>query len=121
MDDVVVPSANPKPAPADDNAATSTTTGSAAPVKEFDIEAKKWEFVPNPIEVNKGDKVVLHITSTDVTHGFVLPDFDINERLVAGATTDVEFIADKAGSFTFFCNVQCGSGHSGMKGQLIVR
>jgi|SRR3989338_5857395 len=94
--------------------------GSAANVKEFDVTAKSWEFVPSTITVNKGDTVKLHITSIDVEHGFRLAEFKVNEKLKKGETVNVEFVADKAGSFTFFCNVYCGEGHSGMRGTLVV-
>lgn len=89
-------------------------------VKEISVTAKQWAFDPNPIIVNKGDKVKLSIKSIDVTHGFSLPDFGINRELKPGKTEIVEFVADKAGQFTFFCNVICGAGHSDMKGTLIV-
>ena len=97
------------------------TTQPAQETKEFDVIAKQWEFSPNPIVVNEGDNVVLNIQSIDVTHGFVLSAFSVNERLSPGQTTKVEFTADKKGSFSFFCNVaSCGVGHSGMNGILIV-
>jgi cytochrome c oxidase subunit 2 len=90
-------------------------------IKEFSITAKQWEFNPNVITVNKGDKVKLTITSVDVSHGLAISDFNINERLEPGQITNVEFVADKSGKFTFFCSVLCGSGHSRMRGQLIVK
>jgi len=90
-------------------------------VVEIDMIAKQWEFVPGTIEVNVGDKVELHVTSTDVAHGFMLPDFGINERLPVGEDVHITFIADKKGTFLFACSVPCGRGHSGMKGQLIVK
>lgn len=89
-------------------------------LKKFDISARKWEFEPDTIVVNKGDMVKLSITSEDVTHGFSLMAFDINEDLEPGETVNVEFVADKRGTFTFSCSVYCGSGHGGMKGTLIV-
>lgn len=89
-------------------------------VKEFDIIAKQWEFEPNLIVVNEGDTVILNIKSIDVAHGFALPTFGVSARLNPGKETKIEFIADKKGTFTFFCNVQCGSGHSSMNGKLIV-
>jgi cytochrome c oxidase subunit 2 len=97
---------------------TGTTSGS---VKEFNMVAKQWEFVPSTITVNEGDTVKLSITSTDVDHGFALPTFGVNEALAPGETVNVEFVADKKGTYTFFCNVQCGTGHSEMKGTLIVQ
>lgn len=89
-------------------------------VKEFNIEARQFEFNPSTITVNKGDRVKLNIRSTDVTHGFSLPDFNIQATLSPGNIVVKEFTADKAGSFTFKCSVYCGSGHSDMKGTLIV-
>ena len=94
-----------------------TSTGKT---KEISVTARQWEFEPNPIIVSKGDKVKLSIKSIDVTHGFALPDFGINSRLNPGETTVIEFMADKTGSFSFFCSVQCGSGHGDMRGTLIV-
>ena len=92
----------------------------ASGVKEFDMTAKKWDFEPSIISVNEGDTVKLNIESIDVTHGFTLFEFDVNERLAPGKTVTVEFIADKAGEYTFFCSVPCGSGHGSMNGKLIV-
>lgn len=89
-------------------------------VREIKVTAKQWEFIPNPIVVKKGEKVRLKITSTDVAHGFALPDFGINKVLNSGQEVTVEFTADKAGRFGFFCSVQCGIGHSGMRGELVV-
>lgn len=104
---------------------SSSTTGSSViptvGVKEFTIIAKNWEFDPATITVNQGDTVKLHVKSIDVAHGFRLSSFNINERLEPGKTADIEFVADKTGTFTFACSVFCGSGHSRMVGQLIVK
>ena len=89
-------------------------------VREFDVVARTWTWEPSTITVKEGDTVKLHITSVDVPHGFRLAEFDVNEYLAPGSTVDVEFVADKKGSYTFYCNVQCGEGHKGMKGQFIV-
>jgi len=70
--------------------------------------------------VNKGDRVKLMIQSADIAHGIKIDAFNVNNRLEPGQTTIVEFVADKAGTFSFYCNVFCGDGHSGMKGTLIV-
>ena len=90
-------------------------------VKEFTITAKQFQFEPSTIEVNKGDKVRLIVTSTDVPHGISIPEYDINERLNPGEPVSIEFTADKEGTFTAFCSVFCGSGHSNMKGKIIVK
>ena len=94
-----------------------TNTGET---KEFTMTANEFAFVPETITVNEGDKVVLYITSVDVDHGISIPEFDVSENLPVGKTTTVEFIADKKGTYSFFCNVFCGEGHKEMTGTLVV-
>ncbi len=89
-------------------------------VKEFDVTAKQWEFIPDTITVNKGDTVILNVESIDVNHGISIPQFGVGESLSPGKKVTVEFVADKAGTFSFYCSVYCGEGHSNMKGTLIV-
>ena len=93
----------------------------AESVKEFKITAKRFQFEPSTIEVSKGDRVRLLVTSTDVPHGISITEYGINERLDPGKEVKIEFTADKEGTFTAFCSVFCGSGHGGMKGRLIVK
>jgi cytochrome c oxidase subunit 2 len=107
------------------NATTSpseTGTGSAmqGETKVITISAKQFEFSPNMIKVKQGDKVTIKATSEDVEHGFALPDFGINLDLQPGQEVTKEFVADKKGTYTFFCSVPCGSGHREMKGTLVV-
>ena len=90
-------------------------------VKEFKMTAKQFAFEPSTIEVNKGDRVRLIVTSTDVPHGIAITEYGINQRLEPGKPVTIEFTADKQGTFTAFCSVLCGSGHLGMKGKIIVR
>ncbi len=99
---------------------TTTTTTDSQAVKEFQITASQWVFEPNTITVKQGDAVRLLIKSIDVTHGFNIPDYGIDEELTPGNVTIVEFVADKPGEFTFFCSIFCGIGHAGMNGKLIV-
>ena len=106
----------------------SSTNGSAdesAPsilstTKTFNVIAKQFEFDPGVITVNQGDTVILKIKSIDSTHGFYIPEFGVSQTLSSGQEETVQFVADKKGTYTFFCNVYCGSGHSEMKGTLIV-
>jgi cytochrome c oxidase subunit 2 len=103
------------------NQETSPSTGV---VREFTMTAENFKYVPNVIEVNPGDTVLIHIKGLDDGsgngHGFSLSNFKINEVIRKDKTTEIEFIADKKGTFTFSCSVPCGSGHSSMKGTLIV-
>lgn len=95
-------------------------------VKEFDVIVKKYSYVPGEIKVNKGDKVKLNLTSTDVAHSFTLIEFGdqdeggINVYLGPGEEKSIEFTADKTGEFVFGCDVYCGVGHTDMLGKFIV-
>lgn len=104
-----------------DNRETTETTTTTSNVKEFTIEAKQFEFMPSTITVNEGDTVRLIVTSKDVEHGLGIPEFDVSLKVDAGKTETVEFVADKKGTYSMSCNVFCGSGHSNMKGTLIVK
>jgi len=96
------------------------TDNSDNSVKEFRIKAGQWDFNPSSITVNKGDNVKLILSSGDVPHGFAISEYGINEYISSSSETSFQFKADKEGTFTFFCSVYCGDGHSGMTGTLIV-
>jgi cytochrome c oxidase subunit 2 len=89
--------------------------------KEFDVLAFQWGFEPQFIEVNKGDHVVLKVTSDDVAHGLAIDEYQINEAILPGETVEIEFIADKTGSFKFYCSLVCGAGHDQQHGSIIVK
>lgn len=119
--EVKSPVQQPAPTPVQPEPKPAEKPAPATPsVKSFSIVAKNWVFEPATITVKKGDTVKLSIKSVDVDHGFALSAFNVNKPLKPGQTTTVEFVADKTGSFTFFCSVFCGSGHSGMRGTLVV-
>lgn len=89
-------------------------------LRELKIKAKQWEFEPALIDVNKGDYVVLYVTSSDITHSFVIPEYNIDKILDSGKTEVIEFVADKTGTFGFSCSGDCNGGHFEMNGKLIV-
>ena len=89
-------------------------------IKSFSLTARQWSFEPSTITVKKDDTVRLSIASVDVRHGFKLPTFGVDATLEPNQTTTVEFVADKAGTFSFFCNIFCGDGHGAMNGTLTV-
>ena len=96
-------------------------TGAASPeAVEIKMTAKKYAFDPKVITVKQGDQVRLIITALDRDHGFKLEAYGINQKLVKGKPTTIEFSADKPGTFQFQCSEFCGFGHLRMKGKLIV-
>jgi len=105
-------------------------------------EAKKYGYSPARIVVKKGDTVIIKPTSLDVTHGFYLDgyplEFIIKQQGIAylkytwedeegnlntdwDKVSEVEFLVDKAGKFTYRCTQTCGNLHPFMIGELIVR
>jgi len=88
--------------------------------KVIHLKAKKFAFTPAEITVKKGEPVALEINSEDVKHGFTLPDFGVRVDVKPGQVNVVRFTPDKAGQFTFACDVFCGSGHEEMSGTLTV-
>ncbi|HIH20510.1 TPA: hypothetical protein HA244_04555 [Candidatus Micrarchaeota archaeon] len=112
--------ASPSVPPGSTPSVGQSPSPAANETKEFSIVARQFSFTPSEIRVSKGDKVRLTIDSVDTTHGFSLPDFGISATLAPGKQTVIEFVASKAGTFAFSCNVFCGSGHSEMSGSLIV-
>ena len=87
---------------------------------EIHISAKKFEYHPNKVTAKLGQPVVLVLTSEDRIHGFKMPDFGLRTDIVPGQETRVTLTPNKAGSFTFFCDVFCGDGHEDMDGTLVI-
>lgn len=89
------------------------------------MTAIRSRFVPDHVEVNKGDRVHLHITNLDkaedATHGFALSAHDINLSMDPGMTVDVDFVADRSGVFPFYCSEFCSALHMEMMGYLTVK
>ena len=84
------------------------------------VVAKKFEFVPGEIHVKQGETVTLQFTAPEVPMGFNLADFNVRVDIVPGKVATLQLTPDKTGSFTFLCDVFCGSGHEDMNGTLVV-
>lgn len=93
-----------------------------AVVKEFDVSAKKYEFVPALIEVSANTLLKIHLKALDKEHGFEIKGVkDSCVKFSPSEPATVEFYADKAGEFEFVCCKFCGFGHGKMKGKLVVK
>jgi cytochrome c oxidase subunit 2 len=90
-------------------------------VKTIDVTASRFQFEPATILVAQGDTVRLRLHSADRTHAFAIKAFHVKAVIPKGGeTVTVEFVADQAGTFAFTCSEYCGTGHSRMKGKLVV-
>ena len=82
-------------------------------VKEITVVAKKdeWRFLPEEIEINRGDKVIMTVNNEDsYDHGIAIDALGVSQRMPASSTIRVEFVATQAGDFPFYCSVPCGEG-----------
>ena len=89
------------------------------------VLAIRSRFIPEKIEAQQGDTVVVHITNveqtTDMIHGWGLVEHDVNIVVDPGETKTVRFTADQAGVFAFYCTNFCSALHQEMQGYLAVR
>jgi len=94
--------------------------GPALAVKEFTITGDNFKFSLSEMKVKKGDTVKLTFKNENGTHDWRLDEFDAKTDILKGSGEQtIEFIADKAGTFEFYCSV--GSHRKmGMKGDFIV-
>ena len=90
-------------------------------VKEFSVDAVPFSFSPSTMSVNKGDTVKITVKNVNGTHDFKIDEFNVSTRtLNTGETQTITFVADKAGTFEYYCSV--GNHRAmGMVGTLIVR
>jgi len=81
-------------------------------------------FTPDIIRVKKGDTVHLHITNVeqahDATHGFTVGSYNVHSSLEPGKHVDITFLADREGTFPFYCTEFCSALHLEMAGYLLV-
>lgn len=95
-------------------------TEAGAADRLFEIRARKFEYTPNIITVDKGDRVTFRLISEDVTHGLYVDGYDVKTSAYPGQDGNLTFVADKTGKFSFRCSVTCGEMHPYMIGYLRV-
>jgi len=81
-------------------------------------------ITPEIIEVQEGDKVILHFTNLeraeDEVHGFALYGQNVQLSIEPGKTASATFVADRAGVFPYYCTEFCSALHLEMQGYLLV-
>lgn len=114
------------PPPTQSSPAVSTSTTVQLPTtvpatKSFTIEASNFSFNPAAIQVNKGDKVSITLVNKNGFHDLVIDGYNVKTNGVnSGQTATVTFVADKVGTFEYYCSVG-NHRQMGMKGTLIVK
>ena len=104
-------------------AAAGAVFGAAALGQEekvVKVTARKFAYEPAEITLKQGEPVILEVTSEDVPMGFNVPDFKVRADLVPGKLARLRLTPEKTGTFDFYCDVFCGSGHEDMSGTIRV-
>lgn len=91
-----------------------------AAIKTFEVVGGGFYFNPNELNVTEGDTVKIVFTNGGGTHDWVIEEFNARTPILqTGESAPIEFVADKAGSFEYYCSV--GEHRKmGMVGTLVV-
>ncbi|HEY0947509.1 MAG TPA: Sec-dependent nitrous-oxide reductase [Opitutaceae bacterium] len=94
-------------------------------VVEVKMVAIRSRFIPDRIDVNEGDELVIHVTNveqtTDMIHGLGIVEQDMNVVIDPGETKTVRLKITKPGVFPFYCTNFCSALHQEMQGYLAVK
>ena len=72
----------------------------------FPVIARNYSFGPAEIRVKKGTSVRIELRVEEGFHDWVLNEFNARTAQAgAGKTVTVEFVADKPGTFEYYCSV----------------
>ncbi len=69
---------------------------------------------PPTLYLPQGEKVRFTLDANDVVHGFWIPAFMIQMQNLPGVTNQLEFTANKLGTYPGRCNILCGRNHAQM-------
>lgn len=87
----------------------------------FTVTGNNFAFAPSTMTVKKGDTVTVTFKNSDGFHDFVIDELSgaKTSKIKGGEEETITFVADKAGSFEYYCSV--GEHRAmGMVGTLIV-
>jgi heme/copper-type cytochrome/quinol oxidase subunit 2 len=119
---VVVPVQNASSVPAGVAAPSIVTPGSpsgSTSYRSFSISISGGAYTPNTVIVNQGDTVHISLTAVDGNYDFTQPNYGLSLAIAKGQSKVVQFDADTAGKFTFYC-ASCGGPTKGPTGYIEV-
>jgi cytochrome c oxidase subunit 2 len=95
---------------------------------DVSVTAQKWSWTfaypsgatSNELHVPVNTPVRLTMHSTDVIHGFYVPEFRQKMNVLPGRYTSTWFEATREGEFQIYCTEYCGDAHSAMTSKVVV-
>lgn len=115
------PESTPNPTPNPTPPSASIPTPAVSPsLKVFIITGQSFSFAPSTMTVKKGDRVKIIFKNAGGFHDLLIDELGVQtDRINTGGEHSVEFIANKTGSFAYYCSV--GNHRSlGMQGTIVV-
>jgi nitrous-oxide reductase len=81
-------------------------------------------YTPDTIQARVGDNLRLHLTNVettaDATHGFAIPQYNIEASIDPGEVVNIDLPLNRAGTFAMYCSEFCSALHLEMQGWLEV-
>jgi cytochrome c oxidase subunit 2 len=74
----------------------------------------------NEMHLPVNHPAIVDVSSKDVIHDFCIPNMRVAQDAIPGSIIPLWFTPVKEGTYEIVCAQLCGSGHSGMRGTLIV-
>lgn len=99
---------------------TGSTEMTMVNAQSFTVTASNFSYDVPEIRVKQGDTVAITFINSEGFHDFNLDEFNVKtQQLQAGQEETVSFMADKVGTFEYYCSVGQHRAN-GMVGKLIV-
>ena len=97
-----------------------SSSSNQSSTKKFVVDGNNFSFSPHAFQVNIGDTVNITFKNIEGTHDLVLDEFAVRTKILkSGEEETIQFIANKIGSFEFYCSIGTHR-KMGMKGTLEV-
>jgi nitrous-oxide reductase len=88
------------------------------------LTAIRSKYGLNEFTVKQGDRVTLRTTNVetirDMSHGLAIDSYGINVAIDPGQTREVSFVADRPGTYWYYCTWFCSALHLEMRGRMLV-
>jgi cytochrome c oxidase subunit 2 len=91
----------------------------AYPGGEAYLLGRMWVWYPI-LKLKAGQTYRLHISSSDLQHGFSVQPINMNFQVLPGYDHVLTLTPTQKGEYTIVCNEFCGIGHHMMTGKIIV-
>lgn len=84
------------------------------------VTMRKYSIQPPIIRAKQGENVELDVSTSDVQHGFQVPDLGINEPVQPGKPVKIKLDTSQKGEFEVLCSIICGPGHDDMRSKIVI-